>query len=418
MSCPEFRSGVTRRGLLAASLATGAAVAISEHVTAQSATASASADTLVVLSLRGGFDGLSAVIPVADPDYYRARPQLGIPQSKALPLDRQFALHPALAPLLPLWRAGKLGIVHATGMTKTNRSHFSAMAEMERAAPGSSLRTGWLQRAVGYSPVAASSPFRTAVIGSGQPLSVIGPQPATSFASLKNFALSAAGNPANGRRWMSFLESTYQDHAGPVGSAARATLAALGSATQIAKAPYRPAPDQPYPNSALGRALTDAAQLIKSAEPISVITVDVGNWDMHEGLGSVDHGWMVNSLTELGAALAAFASDLGSALDRVMLVTLSEFGRRVAENGSGGVDHGWGNAMFILGGGARGGTVQGIWPGLAEAKLVEGDLRATTDYRAVLADILVNRCGASLAEARMVFPGWTGAPLGVVAARV
>ncbi|MGL5828668.1 MAG: DUF1501 domain-containing protein, partial [Angustibacter sp.] len=125
----------------------------------------------------------------------------------------------------------------------------------------------------------------------------------------------------------------------------------------------------------------------------------------------------VNSLTELAGALAAFASDLGSSLDRVMLVTLSEFGRRLAENGSGGVDHGWGNVMFLLGGGARGGQVHGLWPGLAEAKLVDGDLRATTDYRAVLADILVNRCGASLTEARGVFPGWTGTPLGVVSPR-
>jgi len=142
-----------------------------------------------------------------------------------------------------------------------------------------------------------------------------------------------------------------------------------------------------------------------------VACVDEGDWDMHAGMGTADTGWMFDHLTDLAQALAAFATDLGPLMDGVTVVTLSEFGRRVAENGSGGVDHGHGNAVLMLGGGIDGGKVHGRWPGLDEAALVDGDLAGTTDYRSVLGEILTKRCGAgSLAQ---VFPGFSGTPLGV-----
>jgi uncharacterized protein (DUF1501 family) len=138
---------------------------------------------------------------------------------------------------------------------------------------------------------------------------------------------------------------------------------------------------------------------------------------MHSGLGKVGSGWMHDKLTELGQVLAAFMQDLGPKASDVTLVTMSEFGRRSQENASAGVDHGWGNAMLLLGGSVNGGRVFGTWPGLSPDNLYAGDLRATTDYRSVLADILVNRCGATSADAKTVFPGWTGGSLGLTAAR-
>jgi uncharacterized protein (DUF1501 family) len=143
-----------------------------------------------------------------------------------------------------------------------------------------------------------------------------------------------------------------------------------------------------------------------------VLTIDLGDWDMHSGLGQATNGWMYGNLVELGGALAAFGKDLGTALAGVTLVTMSEFGRRVQENESHGVDHGWGNVMFVLGGHVNK-TVHGTWPGLADANLTQGDLTATTDYRAVLADILVTRTGASTAQVQQVFPGYNGTTLGI-----
>jgi uncharacterized protein (DUF1501 family) len=423
--CAEHESGgqaaqaLSRRGLLAGAAAAGSAIALSEHLsirTADAATA-ATADTLVVLSLRGGFDGLSAVVPASDPLYYTARPTIAVPAATTLRLDSRFGLHPALGPLLPLWQNKSLAIVQAAGLINPNRSHFSAMEEVERATPSSGLRTGWLDRAVGLSPIPRQAPFRSTSFGNQPPRSTLGSEPTVGLRAIKDFRLWSADSVTDRARWTALLRQFSKNASPPVAETTQSTLAALSAAAELSKSGYVPTPTTPYPKTDLGRALADAAQLIKSPQPISVITVDLGNWDMHSGLGPADAGWMFDNLTELSTALAAFASDLGSALKQVTLVTLSEFGRRVQENGSGGVDHGWGNTMFVLGGGVNGGVVYGSWPGLSVASLVEGDLAVRTDYRDVLADIVVNRCGGSLAQARTIFPGWLGTPTAVTKAR-
>ena len=231
--------------------------------------------------------------------------------------------------------------------------------------------------------------------------------------SIADFALNGASSSTDRARWSDGPDpaarerhrhgrATRRARRSP-GWPARPTLAADG---------YQPANGASYPDSDLGKAFKDAAHLIKSPQAVAVLTIDEGDWDMHAGLGTVGKGWMHDKLADLGSSLAAFGTDLGDDLGRVTLVTMSEFGRRTSENASNGVDHGWGNAMLMFGGGVQGGQVHGTWPGLSADNLVQGDLRATTDYRAVLADVLVNRCGATLAEARTVFPGWTGTPLG------
>ncbi len=413
--CAADQAGISRRRLLTGSLAAGAVIALHQNISIRPARADSLADTLIVLSLRGGFDGLSAIAPVGDPNYYAARPQLAVPAALALQLDQRFGLHPALAPLLPWWENKKFAVVHAAGLPTANRSHFSAMAEMERAAPGSALRTGWLNRTLGLREPAEFQPFRGVSLGLRPPQATAGPQPFLGLRTINSYRLETATETPERLRWARALEQLNQQSGPHLRDTARTAMQTLAAVAEFEAGPLLPQLD--YPSNTLGQNLRDAAQLVQSGQPISVITIDDGDWDMHVGMGTATQGWMHRNLSELGRALAAFATDLGDQLDRVCLVTISEFGRRVQQNDSGGLDHGWGNAMLLLGGGVVGGQVHGQWPGLAAAKLANGDLAVTTDYRAVLAEILSNRCGASPAQAREVFPGLAADFPGVTAAR-
>lgn len=424
-ACPECVAGDRRRllsrrsallgglGGLGTVLSTGALTAVDTRVAF--AAGPATADTVVVLSLRGGFDGLSAVPPVGDPAFAALRPGIGVPAAAALPLDPMFGLHPALSALKPLYDSGSLAIVHATGLPAPNRSHFDATEELERAAPGSSLRTGWLDRMLALGT--PDGPFGAVQLGStSMPLSLLGPFPALGMYSVDSFGLD--GTDSDSRPgWETFLSATHDLADQATSRAVTDTLGALEQTAAMADAGYSPGAGAVYPDSDLGQALRDVARLVKADVGLRVATLDVGDWDMHVGLGSPDNGWMHDKLTDLGAALAAFATDLGPFLDDVTLITLSEFGRRAEENDSAGVDHGWGNAAFVLGGGVNGGQVIAGWPGLGGAGLTDGDLTVTTDYRAVLADILSHRVGAGVDAIGEVLPGWSGSSLGLTAPR-
>ena len=407
-------SAFTRRSLLKA-FGVGAAVATASPLVGMRAAFAVdpgwSGDTVIVLSLRGGFDGLSAVAPLGDPAYAAWRPTIAVQQASAFQLDPMFGMHPALSALQPFWANGQLAFVQATGMASPNRSHFAAMDEMERAAPGSSARTGWLDRTIGLH--APGGPFGAVQMGSSDiPESLVGPWPELGMTSISGFKLSGTSNATQRATWAGAINSLHSAAPPALQDSSANTLGALNTAATLAAAGYTPANGAAYPGSSVGKALRNAAQLIKANVGLRVLTIDLGDWDMHAGLGTVGNGWMKDKLTDLGGALAAFGTDLGTAMSGVTLVTLSEFGRRVEENESGGVDHGWGNLMMVMGGHVVP-QVHGIWPGLAANQLTNGDLTATTDYRAVLADILVNRTGASLSQVREVFPGYTGTPLGV-----
>ena len=403
--------GCKRRTLLGGALA-GLTAAMLDTRLAFAADPTYRGDVFVLLSLRGGFDGLSAVVPAGDPAYYAARPGIAVPKAKLIGGDRYFGLHPALAPLLPLWQSGRLGAVHAVGQPAPNRSHFAAMEELERAAPGTSVRTGWLDRMLGG--LGATDPFQGVSVGVARPARVLaGPAPNVGLSSVDAFTLSGEG--AN-KPIAATMAALWADAPPALAEPTTQMLGALETARSLQAAGYTPANGAAYPDTDLGKALRDVARLIKSDVPLMSATVDSGDWDMHENLGAPVAGKkMHDHLGKFAAALAAFATDLGPAgLGRVTLVTISEFGRRVRENGSGGLDHGYGNAMFVLGGHVKGGKVHGRWPGLAPAKLVDGDLAVTTDYRAVIAEILRTRCG--LTDTAAVFPGVAASRLGLVTA--
>lgn len=405
-------SDLTRRQFLGALGAGGGLAVVSPLLgvrVAYGADAAWSGDTVVVVSLRGGFDGLSAVVPAGDPLYLPLRPGIGVPSGALLPLDATFGMHPALAPLKAVYDAGDLAVVNATGMSSPNLSHFESMDLMERAAPGSAARTGWLDRMLSlHDP---SGPFGAVQVGSSSmPMAFAGPNEELGLTTLTSFRLAGSSSEADRTKAAAVLTAMYSAARPNDVSAVGTTLGALSTAAALTATPRTPGGGAVYPDGDVGRALFDVATLIVGGTGIRVATIDIGDWDMHADLGRVDGGWMAGKLEELGAALAAFRADLGAAMNNVTLLTISEFGRRVEENTSGGVDHGWGNVMFVMGGNVVGG-LHGAWPGLAD--LDDGNLRATTDYRAVLADVLANRCGASATQLATVFPGWTGSPLGV-----
>jgi uncharacterized protein (DUF1501 family) len=380
--------------------------------TSYAATPTYSGAVLVVLSLRGGFDGLSAVAPVGDPGYALARPTIAVPPSRALPTgDTRFGLHPALAPLKPLWDAGTMAAVHAVGTPDESRSHFQATAELERAAPGSSLRTGWLDRVLAAG--GSGTPFQAVQLGDTSPSGLLaGPEAVLAAESLKDFSLS--GSSWLGPRFATALTALHQGVQSPAIAPAQITLAALDAAATLVKNDATPKNGAAYPSGELGKAMADVARLVRGAQGLRAVSIDVGSWDMHQGLGAAGDGDMAERLGELAAALAAFATDLGPTLfARVTVITMSEFGRRVQENGSGGVDHGHGNAVLVLGGGLDGGKVHGTWPGLDDASLDDGDLAGTTDYRSVLAELLVKRQGMSSSVAGSVFPSFAAVPVGL-----
>ncbi|GAA1940203.1 DUF1501 domain-containing protein [Nocardioides hwasunensis] len=416
--CPDYdeaRLALSRRALLGGTALASGALALGPGlsgtgprayaVTGRASTRLSSplGSVLVLLSLRGAADGLSLVVPHADPSYYAARPRIGIPQASLLVPDAMFGLHPALEPLVPMWNAGSLAAVHATGMATPNRSHFAAMEAIEDAAPGSNERNGWLNRLLGELP--GASPLQGTAMGNQVPTSLFGTNPAFVVGRVDNAKL--AGAEEDGRRLAS-LKHAWKG-SGPMSRAVRDAIAGAETFGAARDTPVG-TPATAYPGSDLGKALSDVSRIVRSGVGAEVITVDQGDWDMHTDAGTLEWGEMKNNAGDLARSIAAFFADLGPLADRVTLVTLSEFGRRVKENDDYGTDHGFGNVMFVAGAGVRGGRYYGSWPGLQNT--LDGDLLVTTDYRSVLTEVVTKRFGVSVAQ---VFPGFAPQSVGVMA---
>ncbi len=369
---------------------------------------------LVVLFLRGGADGLSMVPPVGDPDYPALRPTLalarpGAGSEAALRLDDTFGLHPALAPLAPLYAQGSLAFIHAVGSPRPTRSHFDAQDFLEAGTPGQRAHDGWLNRALGALPATAPSAFRAVALGPTLPRSLWGEAPAVSFGSLAEFRLrGGARRLAAGQTFEALYASAVDEALRATGVDAFEALRALDEARLFNRPPEHGAR---YPASPLGRRLQDVARLIKADVGVQLAATDAGGWDTHLAQGAAK-GPLATRLEDLAEAVAAFAADLGPRLDDVCLVTLTEFGRTAKENGNRGTDHGTGSVISVLGGAVRGGRVLGRWPGLARAQLFEErDLAVTTDFRAVLAEVVQRHL--SLESTAEIFPGFTGDPPGL-----
>lgn len=368
-----------------------------------SLTVPADRDILVCVFQRGAADALNAVVPWGDGDYQTHRPNIHIPDpgqpGGAIDLDGFFGLHPALAPLQGIYSAGYLALVHATGLPHGSRSHFAAQDLVERGITqiGAST-TGWLGRHLNAVPAASNSAFRAVAIAGNVPVSLVGMQDPLAISELSAFGFDdgiSAGYPE-------LLGNLYSS-AIPFASTANSALAAMEELNAANIADIEPHNGVTYPETPLANKLKQAAQLIYSELPVEVICVDSDGWDHHENLPN----YINLSLTELAEALAAFYDDLGTNISRVTLMVVTEFGRRVFENGSNGTDHGTGSVAYLMGGGVNGGQVFANWPGLEVANLALGeDLAISTDIRSVILELLNKRLGGT--NQGIVFPGYSG----------
>jgi uncharacterized protein (DUF1501 family) len=374
---------------------------------------------LICLFQRGAADGISMVVPHGESAYYAARPNIAIPRPRsgatdaAIDLDGFFGLHPALRPFERLYRDGLLAPIHAVGSPSATRSHFDAQDYMESGTPDrKSTQDGWLNRFLAVQgtcqecAAVGASPFRAVSMTPQTPRILEGPAAAVAMNSLGEFTVRGAGNSADR------LEALYRTgEADLVHGAGREMFEAVRLLQSANPQRYQPENGAEYPRSQFGQRLREIAQLIKSGVGIEVAFADVGGWDTHVNQGA-SNGQLAARLNDFSQSIAALVTDLGDRMNDVVILSMSEFGRMVRQNGNGGTDHGHAGAMFVIGGGVKGGKVHGTWPGLEREQLYEGrDLALTTDFRAVFADVLSRHLGA--ANLSPVFPGYDGKPFSV-----
>lgn len=371
--------------------------------------------TLLLVFLRGGLDGLTAVAPVGDDEYRRGRPSLSVAAPKpgdtsgAARLDDRFALSRELAALLPLYRDGRLAVVHAIGSDDDTLSHFEAQDQMDRGASRERpLAGGWLGRWLRARGDA--EPLAAVAFGDTLPESLRGAPAACAVESIDDIRVqTATGDAAGFADALAALHAEAAEPGGPTALVCGAARESLAMMHRIAGLRADAGTGGAYPRTDMGRALAQVALLVRKEVGLTAAAIDHGGFDTHFGQAVA----LPSRLTEFAEGLAAFDADLGALRDRVTTVCVTEFGRRVAENASLGTDHGRASCAFVAGGGVRGGRVAGTWPGLGKDDLDDGNLRVTTDYRDLLWEVLAARFGASGPES--VFPGLAHRPVGVLA---
>jgi uncharacterized protein (DUF1501 family) len=363
---------------------------------------------LVVVFQRGAVDGLNMVVPFGDADYYRARPTIAIARpgaaDGAINLDGHFGLHPRMSAFKPLWDAGTLAIVHASGSRDVTRSHFDAQDYMESATPGvKSTSDGWLNRYLAAS--GGGNPLRGIALTKQMPRALQGPAPALAIGNADEFTVADMSARTS---FEELYDAAQQDKA--LRSTAGEAFEAMKMLAKKTSGTYAPANGAAYPRSPFGQAMQEIARLAKSDVGLEIAFAESTQWDHHVNEGSAT-GQIANRLDDFSRGIAALAQDLGDRMADTVILTMSEFGRAVAENGSRGTDHGHGNAMFVVGGHVKGGRVYGQWPGLAVNDRFEGrDLAVTTDFRDVFGEIVAGHLGADRAAGSKVFPGYSIEP--------
>jgi uncharacterized protein (DUF1501 family) len=408
---------VTRRfflkssGLALASFA--AAPSFLQRVALGQSVAGKDRPIIIAIFQRGAADGVSMVVPFGDKSYAGARPQIAVPEPRAgnadasLDLDGFFALHPQLAPFKPIYSAGNLAIVHAVGSPDNTRSHFDAQDYMESATPGTkSTADGWLNRYMLAKKEAKASPFRAVAFSANIPRSLMGSAPALAMTNIADFGVRSG--KGGGQVAQSF-EALYAEGATDMlygtGKEAFEAVKMLKRANPQQR---RAANGANYPRTPYGQALLQIAQLIKSDLGLEVAFTDISGWDTHANQGAA-RGQLANRLREFSSGIAALYQDLGDRMSNVVILTMTEFGRTIRQNGSGGTDHGHASCLFALGGPVKGGKVYGQWPGLANDQLYEGrDLALTTDFRDVFAEVAARHMGAT--NLSTIFPGYNPKP--------
>jgi uncharacterized protein (DUF1501 family) len=363
---------------------------------------------LIAIFQRGAVDGLNVVVPFGEGDYYQARPSIAIPRpgsgdNAVIDLDGFFGFNPRLQPLKRFWDAHQLAIVHACGSPDATRSHFDAQDYMETGTPGmKSTADGWLNRYLQTRRVESATPFRAVALTGQVPRMLQGPSPALAMSQIGQFGIRAGQSTELANASFEALYASAADRV--LNGTGREAFDAIKMLKTNDPLKYDPEHGADYPRSPFGQALKQIAQLIKANVGIEVAFADVGGWDTHVNQGA-GQGQLAGRLDDFSRSIAALVTDLDDRMADTVVLTMSEFGRAVGENGNRGTDHGHGNAMIVLGGGVRGGRVHGKWPGLSRDHRFEGrDLAVTTDFRDVFGEIVVRHLG--VADARPIFPGY------------
>ena len=391
-----LKTGVAAAGAVAA----GSAGALTVGLVDSPAARGAPPGRLVVIFLRGGQDHLSTVVPYTESDYHDARPTIAIPAGQVLDLDGQFGLHPAMTGLHTLYGAGRLAVVVAAGNPAGNRSHFLAQDLWEYGATSVPADySGWLARYLGATAGSADSVFRALTVANNVDRCLSG-YPALGIGQIEGFGLG--GRSGTTEDLATLIGGQYFGPA-PVEQTGTRALQAIGQVGALSGS------NAPNP---VTRALADAAILLDSGLGAEVVTLSIGGWDTHNDMGAYDAGAMRNLLLGLDGYLSTFQADLDArGLSEVTTVVMTEFGRRVAENGTRGTDHGFGCVMLVMGARVNGG-VHGTWLGLSPAVIgARGDVVPTVDFRDVLGDCARDVLG--VADPSTLFPGHTYTPVGV-----
>ena len=366
--------------------------------------------TLIAIFQRGAVDGLNMVVPFGEASYYASRPSISIPKpasgnaEAAIDLDGLFGLHPAMSSFKPLWDSKRLAIIHAAGSPDNTRSHFDAQDYMESATPGvKSTRDGWLNRYLQSKQHKEDSSFRAVSMTRTMPRVLQGSAPAVAMANMSEFAIRGGKSSANMQGGFEAIYAAKSNdelvHKG------RETFEAVNYLKKANPGQYKPENGAQYPRNPFGNSLLQIAQLIKAGVGLEIAFTEIGGWDTHVNQGN-SRGQLSNLLQQFSSGIGALYQDLGQRMDDVVVLTMSEFGRTVRENGNRGTDHGHANAMFVLGNSVRGGKVYGRWPGLKEDQLHEGrDLALTTDFRDVFGEVATRHLGSK--DSKSIFPHYS-----------
>lgn len=370
---------------------------------------------LVFIFQRGAMDGLMAVTPFTDDNLKKARPALFMDAAKTsakplIDLDGKFGLHPSMSAFENLFKEKRLAIVHGMGSPNNTRSHFDAQDYMESGTPfNKGTASGWLNRAVGLLGHDAT-PFRAVSMTSAMPRSFYGDNETIAISNLKDFTLPGKGNINLAAK--SFEDLYDQTSSTLLNKTGKESFDAMKMLNKADVKNYTAANGAVYPSSPLGNALKQVAQLIKMDVGLEIAFAESSGWDTHYNQGT-DNGVFARNVADLSNSIAAFWTDMGNMQDDITLMTATEFGRTVKQNGSGGTDHGRGSCAFILGNDVNGGKVHGIMQPLAVENLADGrDLAVTTDFRSIFSEVADKHL--LLNNDTALFPEWKGEKIGVM----
>lgn len=376
--------------------------------------------TLVCIFQRGAMDGLMAVTPFTDPYLKAARPTIFMSAAKnadykpLIDLDGRFGLHPSMAAFESVFKDGRLAIVHGIGSPNQTRSHFDAQDYMESGTPfNKGTSSGWLNRAAGLLGHDAVAPFQAVSMTSSLPRSFYGDHPAIAINNLQDFSIQMQGNKTGANMAAKSFEDLYdQTSSSLLKETGKESFDAIKMLQKVDTKNYKAENNAQYPNSALGKSLKQIAQLIKLDLGLEVAFAESGGWDTHFNQGK-DTGIFARNVNDLSECMMAFWADMGAYQDEVTIMTMTEFGRTVKQNGTGGTDHGRASCNFILGNDVKGGKVHGLVNPLAKENLEDGrDLAVTTDFRSVFSEVADKHLGIN--NDKILFPDWTGKTIGMM----